>query len=486
MNATNGASNRKAAKKTLPRPSGPRSEVSILLPGAMILLVLLSSIALFSYRSALDLLVEERQAEAEQVARRLALAVAQEGWTTSEILKQRAPGAQQVQVLDPSGWPVLGDPEAGGGEVAGTIAGEAPFQAGGRPYRLRVELPAGLLLGRQRGLEVLIPWILFLEAAILGLVFLSMRRLLLPIDELLQKARQFTSKDPAPPAEPDEVRFLATTFDRAVGEIADLTEAYRRSREDRLAESLRQLGELTAGVAHEMRNSIATLKGYVALIDRDPERRMLDENLAEIRREGDHLHRVLEDFLSFARPGSVRMAQVDLRQTLVRALEDPALGGQACRLEVEPGQGWEVAGDAQLLERALRNLLSNAAGAQERAGRGHEKIEIGLARRGERIEIAVKDSGEGIPSELLPRLFEPFAAGHPKGVGLGLALTRRILLLHGGEIEIDSPAAAGAAPQGTTVRVSLPAAGSHGESVTEGSVVNASAEPAPGTTRRQL
>lgn len=462
-------SQRKAAKKTLPRPSGPRSEVSILLPGALILLVLLSSIALFSYRSTLELLVEERQAEAELIARRLAVGMAQDGWTTSDIMKQRTPGAQQIQVLDHSGWPVLGGPEAGSGEAPGTIAGESPFQVGGRAYRLRVELPAGLLLGRQRGLEVLIPWILFLEAAILGVVFLSIRRLLLPIDELLKKARQFASKDPAPAAEPDEVRFLATTFDRAVGEIADLTEAYRRSREERLAESLRQLGELTAGVAHEMRNSIATLKGYVALIDRDPERRMLEENLAEIRREGDHLHRVLEDFLGFARPGSVRMAQVDLRQTLVRACEDPALGGQACRLEVEPGPGWGVAGDAQLLERALRNVLSNAAGAQERAGRGHEKIEVRLGRRGERIEIVVKDRGEGIPPELLPRLFEPFAAGHPKGVGLGLALTRRILLLHGGEIEIESSAAAGAGPGGTIARVSLPAAGSYGGSVTESS-----------------
>jgi signal transduction histidine kinase len=472
-----------AAKKSLPRPAGPRSEVSILLPGALILLVLLSTFALFSYRSTLALLVGERRAEAELLARRLAVTMAQEGWTTSEILKQRAPGARQVAVLDASGWPVIGGSEAGAAEAGDVIAGEAPFQAGGRAYRVRVDLPAGLLLGKQRGLEVLIPWILCIDAALLGLVFLSMRRLLLPIDELLAKARRLTFKDPAPPAEPDEVRFLSSTFDRAVEEIADLTEAYRRSREERLAESLRQLGELTAGVAHEMRNSIGTLKGYVALIDRDPERRMLDENLAEIRREGDHLHRVLEDFLSFARPGSVRLAQVDLRQTLQRALEDPALGGQACRLEVEPGHGWEVAGDAQLLERALRNLLSNAAGAQERAGRAGEKIEVSLARRGELIEIAVKDCGEGIPDELLPRLFEPFSAGHPKGVGLGLALTRRILLLHDGAIEVV-PAREG--EQGTTVRVTLPAAARHGGSVTESSAAEDKGEPFPRRMRRQL
>lgn len=461
-------------KKGLRRPAGPRSEVSILLPGAMMLLVVLSSFALFSYRTTLSLLADERQAEAETLARRLAMTVAQEGWTTTDILRQRVPGVQQVAILDSSGWPVLGEPELS--EESGMIAGEAPFQIAGRSYRMRVELPAQVLRARRRSLDVLTPWILILDVAILFLVFLSMRRLLLPIDALLEKARQFTSKDAAAEPEADEVVFLATTFDRAVGEIAELTEAYRRSREERLAESLRQLGELTAGVAHEMRNSIATLKGYVALIDRDPGRARLsqdlDEYLQEIRRESEHLHRVLEDFLSFARPGSVRLAQVDIRQTLLRALEDPALGGQPYRLQVAAEGGWEVSGDAQLLERALRNLLSNAAGAQQRAGREDRSLEIALARQGESVVIELRDFGDGIPAELLPRLFEPFAAGHPKGVGLGLALTRRILLLHGGEIEIRSVEGGAPGAAGTIARIRLPVAGdsgNSGETVTEGS-----------------
>lgn len=484
---------RPAMKKgVFPRPAGPRSEVSILLPAAMLLLVVLSSFALFSYRTTLSLLADERQVEADALARRLAVMVAQEGWTTTDVLKQRVAGVQQVAILDGSGWPILGEPELGPG--SGVIAGEAPFQLAGRTFRMRVELPARVLIAQRRSLDVLTPWVLVLEAAILGLVFLSMRRLLLPIDALLEKARIFTSKsDAAATAAPeaDEVRFLTSTFDRAVGEIASLTEAYRRSREERLGESLRQIGELTAGVAHEMRNSIATLKGYVALIDRDPARAELgedlDENLKEIRRESEHLHRVLEDFLSFARPGSVRLAQVDLRRTLVRALEDPALGGQPYRLAVGDGGGWEVAGDAQLIERALRNLLSNAAAAQERAGRAGVPLEIALEQRGGRIAIELRDHGSGIPAELLPRLFEPFAAGHPKGVGLGLALTRRILLLHGGELEI-LPAEGG----GTIARITLPAGASEteagasdansGETVTDGSDTS---PPATGARRAE-
>lgn len=445
--------------RIFPRPAGPRSEVSILLPGSMMLLVVLSSFALFSYRTTLALLTDERQAEAETLARRLAVMVAQEGWTTTDILRQRVPNVQQVAILDGSGWPILGEPDLG--PDSGMIAGEAPFQIAERSYRMRVELPAHVLLARRRSLDVLTPFILILDAAILGLVFLSMRRLLLPIDALLEKARKFPQKDlagTAPRRDESDVGLLTATFDRAVGEIANLTEAYRRSREERLAESLRQLGELTAGVAHEMRNSIATLKGYLALIDRDPARaelgENLDENLQELRRESEHLHRVLEDFLSFARPGSVRLAQVDLRQTLVRALADPALGGQPYHLRVEEGRTWEVAGDTQLLERALRNLLSNAAGAQERAGRAEESLEIALSRQDEWLEIEVRDRGDGISPEIVSRLFEPFSAGHPKGVGLGLALTRRIILLHDGEISIG-PAADGV---GAVARMRLPAA----------------------------
>lgn len=447
-------------KRPASKAAGPRSDVSILLPAAMVLLVVLSSIALLSYHTTLMLLAEERRAEAETIARRLAVTSVQAGWTSSENLKQQVPGIRRVVVLDATGWPVLGGPEAAAGDTD-TIAGEAPFRVGQANYRIRVELPAQVLLARQRSLEVLAPWILALEGAILLLVFLSMRRLLVPLDRLIEKAREFST--PAA-ATSNEVGFLADTFDRAVGEIADLTEAYRRSREDQLAESLTRLGELSAGVAHEMRNSIATIKGYLELVGRDQKREMLEEYLGELRRESEHLHRVLEDFLSFARPGSVRLAEVDLHQVLVRALEDPALGGQPARL-TKIGEGtredWVVAGDAQLLERALRNLLANAVAAQKRAGRDKESLEVTLSRRGHRVEVTLRDHGEGVPPELLPRIFEPFVTGHPKGVGLGLALTRRIVLLHEGTVELER-----APDGGTLARLLLPASRKSGETAT--------------------
>ena len=111
--------------------------------------------------------------------------------------------------------------------------------------------------------------------------------------------------------------------------FADLTDAQRETAEIRLADSLSQLGELTAGVAHELRNSLATLRGYLTLVERAPDEESIADYLAEIRRESDHLERVLEDFLTFARPGSARPQRVDLLALVHRAAADPALGGAA-------------------------------------------------------------------------------------------------------------------------------------------------------------
>lgn len=248
--------------------------------------------------------------------------------------------------------------------------------------------------------------------------------------------------------------------------FVDLTEVRRQSEQARLAESLRQIGELAAGVAHELRNSLATLKGYLSLIERG-DGTPPAEYVAEMRHESDHLQRVLEDFLSFARPGTVRLEAVDLRRVLARAAADPALAGAEVRLRVDAPEGAEglpLSGDPQLLERAFRNLLQNAveAGRQAAAGpRGQEAAVVEVAARadGEELEVTVADRGPGVPPAVRERLFQPFASGRADGVGLGLALARRIVVLHGGRLALeDRPGG------GTVARVSLPA----GTNVTKG------------------
>lgn len=240
--------------------------------------------------------------------------------------------------------------------------------------------------------------------------------------------------------------------------FTDLTEIQRRAREERLEENLAQLGELAAGVAHELRNSLATLRGYLTLIERRPQEETIDDYLGEMRRESEHLERVLEDFLAFARPGSARLERVDLAALTRRAAADPALDGLPVTIELEGEAPPPVRADPQLLERALRNLLHNAAAA-EREARDDPRLVVRLAARGDEVELAVEDRGRGLPEAVRERLFQPFAAGRAGGVGLGLSLARRIVALHGGGLRLE-PRPEG----GTRAVIRLPS----GQSVTEG------------------
>lgn len=218
--------------------------------------------------------------------------------------------------------------------------------------------------------------------------------------------------------------------------FADLTEVQRRAEEGRLAESLAQLGEMAGGVAHELRNSLATLRGYLTLIERRPDEDSIADFLSEIRHEADHLERVLEDFLAFARPGTARIREFPLTPLLLRAAADPALSGVEVRVHGASAGDAALRGDPQLLERAVRNLLHNATQAEREAGR-QGPVEVRVDLQPEGTEVAIEDRGPGLPPEIRGRLFHPFATGRPGGVGLGLALAHRIVVLHGGRIRLE-------------------------------------------------
>jgi signal transduction histidine kinase len=221
--------------------------------------------------------------------------------------------------------------------------------------------------------------------------------------------------------------------------FADLTEVKRRLSDERLSDSLRQLGEITAGVAHEMRNGLATLS--------------VQDYAGEIRVETEHLHRVLEDFLAFARPGTLRLEDVDLAAMAHRVAADPSFAAAEVRVEIAGrlGEEFKVRGDGMLLARAVANLVKNAVEAQEE-GRRRPRVELRLgyspSETGEPgVELQVLDRGRGIPPELRDELFTPFATGRAGGVGLGLALARRIVLLHQGRIRLVDRDGGGAAAE---------------------------------------
>jgi len=233
--------------------------------------------------------------------------------------------------------------------------------------------------------------------------------------------------------------------------FADLTEARQRREQARLAEGLSQLGEMAAGVAHELRNGLATLRGYLTLIDRKPDGESVGDYLAEMRRETGHLERVASDFLEFARPGSARLQPVALDELLARAASDPALEGFGVTIAGEAGR--VASGDEPLLSRALRNLLLNAAEAERRSG-SEGPLEIEVEKTSEDfLAISIRDRGPGVPAEIRERLYQPFVTGRPGGVGLGLALAYRIATLHGGTLDLADREGGG-----TVATLLLPAA----------------------------
>ncbi len=223
--------------------------------------------------------------------------------------------------------------------------------------------------------------------------------------------------------------------------FVDLTEVRRQAAEERLAEGLAQLGELAAGVAHELRNGLATLRGYLTLVERRPEDGTLTDYLDEMRRESDHLVRVVEDFLTFARPESARVEPVELAALARRSAADPALGEGTVRVDDGLGQA-RIRGDAELLERALKNLLHNAVRA-ERDAPHPAAVVCRVERRHDELAIVVEDRGAGLPPDVRERLFQPFVTGRPDGVGLGLSLAHRIVGLHGGTLRLEDREAGG-------------------------------------------
>jgi len=227
--------------------------------------------------------------------------------------------------------------------------------------------------------------------------------------------------------------------------FTDLTAVVELEEQLRLKEALARLGELTAGLAHEFRNGLATIHGYGRLLDpatlQEPHRAYVEG----IRAETAALGEVVTNFLRFARPEQLVMAPVDLRAVIVRAIED--LPGDAVSVEGEFGT---VDGDDVLLRQAFSNLVRNSLEACA-AGGVTARIVITGEVSDRDVHVTVDDNGPGLAREALDRLFQPFATTKPTGTGLGLAIVQKVIVSHNGVIS------AGNRPDGgAQFRVRLP------------------------------
>jgi len=228
--------------------------------------------------------------------------------------------------------------------------------------------------------------------------------------------------------------------------FTDLTEVMELEDQLRLKDSLARLGEMTAGIAHEFRNGLATIHGYSRLVSLDRLPEDYRPYLQGIRDETEALGQVVTNFLSFARPTELVLAPVEMAALVDRAADEVRAdarerGGDV----VVRGEFGRVEGDEVLLRQALSNLCRNAYEACDNAG-----VAPRIVIEGQRdqthgvIRISVSDNGPGIPAEVAPRVFRPFFTTKAHGTGLGLALVQKIIVTHNGRVNVVNEDGGGA------------------------------------------
>ena len=231
----------------------------------------------------------------------------------------------------------------------------------------------------------------------------------------------------------------------------DLTEIKALEEEVARSQRLASLGSLAAGVAHEIRNPLSSIKGFATYFKERYRAIPEDRETAEVMiSEVERLNRAVSQLLAFARPLNLRREQIALEPVMRQALRLVADEARAKGIEVvvEGIEGIHGYVDPDQLQQVLLNLFLNALAAMREGGvlgvRAEAAIPSGL-------RLVVSDTGSGIDPEALGRIFDPYFTTKPSGAGLGLAIVHKIMEAHGGEVAVTS-----AKERGTTVALVFP------------------------------
>ncbi len=224
--------------------------------------------------------------------------------------------------------------------------------------------------------------------------------------------------------------------------FTDLSRVVALEEQLRLKDALARLGELTAGLAHEFRNGLATVHGYARLLDPAALPAPHGAYAEGIRSETQALGDVVTKFLEFARPERVTLQPLALELVVRRAVHDVDAEGAHVTVTGTFGQ---VEGDDVLLRQAFSNLVRNAVEAGQRAGRTPEVEVRGTVHAPEGVvEVTVADNGPGLPETDRDRLFQPFFTTRSDGTGLGLALVLKFVVTHNGSVRAGNRPGGGA------------------------------------------
>jgi len=234
--------------------------------------------------------------------------------------------------------------------------------------------------------------------------------------------------------------------------LRDLRDIRSLEKRVELSERLASLGQMAAGIAHEIRNPLSSIKGFAQYFRNKFPRGSDECGYAKvIIEEVDLLNRVIEDILNFAKPRELELQEINPIQLLENCLNlirsDILNKNIQVKKEYDRKQQIAIVGDRDLLNNVLLNLLINALEAMEREG----QMTLSIDKEPGSVVIGISDNGCGIPQEKLKHIFDPFFTSKKGGTGLGLAIVYRIIEMHNGEIKVRSEVGSG-----TTVRVILP------------------------------
>ncbi len=244
-----------------------------------------------------------------------------------------------------------------------------------------------------------------------------------------------------------------------VGKIivfTDLTKVKELEEKLRQADKLKAIGELAAGIAHEIRNPLASISGSIEMLADSVE--LSEENLKLLRiilKESDKLNQTIEEFLTYAKEGTLDIQKrniLDIIKEVVDLLKDDYTFGKNVAIELDncTKNNLEVLGDELQLKQVFINLLRNSSEAMPEGGTIKIVVESSNGD-GKDILIKITDTGIGIPSQEQKRIFEPFYTTKKKGLGIGLSIAEKIIRSHRGDISIESREG-----KGTTLTVCLP------------------------------
>lgn len=230
-----------------------------------------------------------------------------------------------------------------------------------------------------------------------------------------------------------------------MSEIKQLEEQLRRS------ERLAALGRLAAGVAHEIRNPLSSIKGFATILagrfNEDDNGRKIAQVMEQ---EVERLNRVVTELLDFARPTELNKRPASCRDLIEHSLKlverDAVNQNVSVQWEAQPAD-LQVQIDPDRFSQVLLNLYLNALQAMDGGGNLNVKAQL----KEDEVLLTVADTGAGIPTEDLPHIFDPYFTTKPRGVGLGLANVHKLVEAHGGDIEVES-----APGQGTVFTVHIP------------------------------